>query len=186
MEQQNRRLSFNSSELNRPLLYKDLTMSLKKILSGLVFIFLASLNIPAQAEQSAFASGSYQQILTANANHPFMLVIWSVNCSSCLKDMELLSSIHKSRPELKIIMLAADDLSVTDQIQQILEKNQLSGIDNWVFAEENTRKLRFEIDPKWYGELPRTYFFDKAHQRTGVSGVLSKEDYDAMFAKILK
>jgi len=161
-------------------------MSLKKLFSGLLFLFSASLNIPAQAEQSAFASGSYQQILTANANQPFMLVIWSVNCSSCLKDMALLSHIHKSRPELKMIMLAADDLSVTEQIQQILEKNQLSDIDNWVFAEENARKLRFEIDPKWYGELPRTYFFDKTHQRTGISGVLSKEDYDAMFAKILK
>lgn len=161
-------------------------MSLKKLFSGLFLLLSASLNSPAQAEQSAFASGSYQQILASNANQPFMLVVWSVNCSSCLKDMELLSSIHKSRPELKMIMLAADDLSVTDQIQQILEKNQLSDIDNWVFAEENTQKLRFEIDPKWYGELPRTYFFDSAHQRTAVSGVLSKEDYDAMFAKILK
>lgn len=164
-------------------------MSLKKLFSGLVFIFLASSNISAHAEDTplnAFAAGSYQQILASNANQPFMLVIWSVNCSSCLKDMELLSNIHKSRPELKMIMLAADDLSVTEQIQQILGKSQLSGIDNWVFAEENTQKLRFEIDPKWYGELPRTYFFDKTHQRTGVSGVLSKEDYDAMFAKILK
>lgn len=85
-----------------------------------------------------------------------------------------------------MIMLAADELSATEQIQQILEKNQLSDIENWVYAEENAQKLQFEIDPKWYGELPRTYFFDKTHQRTGVSGVLSKEDYDAMFAKILK
>jgi hypothetical protein len=100
--------------------------------------------------------------------------------------MKLLSTIHQSRPELKMIMLAADELSVIEQAQQILEKNQLAGIESWIYAEENTQKLQFEIDPKWYGELPRTYFFDKAHQRTGVSGVLSKDDYDAMFAKILK
>ena len=115
-----------------------------------------------------------------------MLVIWSVDCPSCLKDMELLSSIHKSSPNLKMIMLAADNLSVTGQIQQILEKNQLSGIENWIYAEDNTQKLQFEIDPKWYGELPRTYFFNSAHQRTGISGVMSKEDYEAMFAKIMK
>lgn len=84
-----------------------------------------------------------------------------------------------------MIMLATDDLSAMDQIQQILEKNQLSAIENWVFADENTQKLRFEIDPKWYGELPRTYFLDAAHQRTGVSGVLSKEDYETMFTTIL-
>lgn len=161
-------------------------MTLKKLFPGLAIILLTVFTIQAQAAPSAFTSGRYQQILANNANQPFMLVVWSINCPSCLKDMELLSSIHKSRPELKMIMLAADDLSATEQIQQILEKNQLSELENWVYAEDNTQKLQFEIDPKWYGELPRTYFFDKAHQRTGVSGVLSKEDYDAMFAKILK
>ncbi len=85
-----------------------------------------------------------------------------------------------------MIMLAADDISETDQIQPILEKNQLSGIENWVYADENTQKLQFEIDPKWYGELPRTYFFDATHQRVAFSGVLSESDYDAEFAKILK
>ncbi|MFZ2405837.1 MAG: hypothetical protein WAW41_11915 [Methylobacter sp.] len=161
-------------------------MTLKKLIPGLAFILLNSFNIPAQAAPSAFVPGSYQQILASNANQPFMLVVWSINCPSCLKDMELLSSIHKSRPELKMIMLAADEPSATEQIQQILEKNQLAEIENWAYADDNTQKLQFEIDPKWYGELPRTYFFDKAHQRTGVSGVLSKEDYDEMFAKILK
>lgn len=161
-------------------------MPLKKIFSCLLLPFLICLNTPTQADSSAFTSGSYQQILAENADQPFMLVIWSINCSSCLKDMALLNNIHKGRPELKIIMLAADELSATEQVQQILEKNQLSDIENWVYAEDNTQKLQYEIDPKWYGELPRTYFFDKAHQRTGVSGVLSKEDYDAMFAKILK
>ncbi len=162
-------------------------MTLKKIFPGLAFIFLTLFTISAEAAAPApFVSGSYQQILSGNANRPFMLVVWSINCSSCLKDMELLSSIHKNRPELKMIMLAADEPSATEQIQQILEKNQLAEIENWAYADDNTQKLQFEIDPKWYGELPRTYFFDKAHQRTGVSGVLSKEDYDAMFAKILK
>ncbi len=161
-------------------------MTLKKLIPGLAFILLNAFNIPAQAAPSAFVSGSYRQILASNANKPFMLVVWSINCPSCLKDMELLSSIHKSRPELKMIMLAADEPSATGQVQQILEKNHLSDIENWVYADENSQKLQFEIDPKWYGELPRTYFFDKTHQRTGASGVLSKEDYEAIFAKILK
>lgn len=163
-------------------------MSLKKPFPSVLIILLAALTGPVQAEQPAlkpFATGSYQQILAGNANQPFMLVVWSTTCSSCLKDMPLLGRIHKERPELKMIMLAADDISETAQIQSILEKNQLSGIENWVYADGNTQKLQFEIDPKWYGELPRTYFFNKAHQREGVSGILSKEDYEARFAKIL-
>jgi thiol-disulfide isomerase/thioredoxin len=164
-------------------------MSLKKQFISVLVILLAMINSQVQAGQPAlkpFASGSYQQILAGNANQPFMLVVWSITCSSCLKDMPLLSLVHKKRPDVKIIMLAADDMSETDQIQPILEKNQLSGIENWVYADENTQKLQFEIDPKWYGELPRTYFFDKAHQRVAISGVLSEADYDAELAKILK
>jgi thiol-disulfide isomerase/thioredoxin len=161
-------------------------MSLNKFLSNLIFVVLAFFNMSANAETLPFSSESYQKILANNVNHPFMLVVWSVNCSSCLKDMALLNSIHKSRPELKIIMLAADDLTVTEQIQQILDKNQLSDIENWVYADDNTQKLQFGIDSKWYGELPRTYFFDKTHKREAVSGVLTKADYDAMFTKILK
>lgn len=167
--------------------HKEQIVTLKiKFLAIFAFIFLNIITNPVQAAPSAFVSGSYQQILASNANQPFMLVVWSINCSSCLKDMELLSSIHKHRPKLKIIMLAADEPSATEQIEQILAKNQLSDLENWVYSEENTQKLQYEIDPQWYGELPRTYFFNKAHQRTGVSGVLAKKDYDSMFAKILK
>lgn len=164
-------------------------MSLKKQFLSVLVILLTVLSNQIQAEPAnlkPFSTGSYQQILASNTNQPFMLVVWSITCSSCLKDMPLLSLIHKKRPELKIIMLAADDISETDQVQSILKKNQLVDIDNWVYADENTQKLQFEIDPKWYGELPRTYFFDKTHQRESISGVLSEADYDSRLIKILK
>lgn len=161
----------------------------KSLIPNALLLFIV-LSHPVKAERpyelGAFKSGSYRQILANNVDHPFMLVVWSIDCPSCLKDMELLSRIHKTRPELKIIMLAADDLSVAGQVEQIVHKYRLSDIDHWVLADENTQKLRFEIDPKWYGEIPRTYFFDQTHQRTGISGVLSAEEYEAMFAKILK
>jgi thiol-disulfide isomerase/thioredoxin len=140
------------------------------------------------AEKAAlkpFTSGSYQQILSNNANRPFMLVIWSIDCSSCLKDMGLLSSIHKDKPELKIIMLAMDDESATDQIEQILKKNSVLDLENWIFADSNTQKLRFEIDPKWYGEIPRTYFLNAEHGREGVSGVLTQKAYDALIKRMM-
>jgi hypothetical protein len=164
-------------------------MPFKKIISWLILIISTLFNMAANAEQQAlhaFSADSYQQILANSSQRPFMLVVWSIDCSSCLKDMELLSTIHQERPDLKMVMLAADNLEASEQIQQILEQHQLTDIENWVFADENAQKLRFEIDPRWYGELPRTYFFDATHQRTGVSGVLSKQDYETMFAKIMK
>ena len=160
----------------------------RKILAIFQFILLCNIALSAHAEPAAlrpFVPGSYQQILDNNANKPFMLVIWSISCSSCLKDMVLLNKMHKENPAVNMIMLAADDASATEQVQQILAKNGLTNLENWLFADENPQKLRYEIDPKWYGEIPRTYFLNKKHEREGVSGVLSQQDYETIFKKIL-
>ena len=152
------------------------------------FLLFCAIALPSHAGQATlkpFVPGSYQQLLDSNANKPFMLVIWSITCSSCLKDMALLNKMHKSRPEINMVMLATDDAAATDQIQQILVKNELTGLENWIFADENPQKLRYEIDSVWYGELPRTYFLNKGHEREGISGVLSQDDYETLFKKIL-
>ncbi len=160
----------------------------RRILIISYFLLLCIIAPPIRAEQATlkpFVPGSYQQLLDSNANKPFMLVIWSITCSSCLKDMALLNKMHKANPNINMVMLATDDSTATEQIQQILAKNELTGLENWLFADDNPQKLRYEIDPKWYGEMPRTYFLNKKHEREGISGVLSQEDYETLFKKIL-
>jgi thiol-disulfide isomerase/thioredoxin len=154
-----------------------------------VLISLAILTSTAHAEPpklKPFTTGSYQQLLTSNAGKPLILAVWSITCPSCIKDMAILSAVHEAHPEIKLVMLSTDDITEAAEAQKILEKNQLAEVENWMYAEENTQKLQFEIDPKWYGELPRTYFFTKTHKRESVSGVLSKEDYEAQISNALK
>jgi hypothetical protein len=159
-------------------------MNIKNTLTALLLLLCAGVSMAEPNTIKPFNPGSYQQLLSEKANHGFMLVIWSLDCSTCIKDMELLSSIHKSRPELKIVMLSTDEVSASADIQKLLEKYQLADLENWVFASDNTQKLRYEIDPSWYSELPRTYFFSATHQREGVSGALKLEDYNARFGKM--
>ncbi len=152
------------------------------------FILLFAFAAPLSAGDNTlkpFASGSYQKMLDSKAGKPFMLVIWSITCSSCLKDMALLSKMHKANPNIDMVMLATDDASATADIQQVLSKYELTRLENWFFADDNQQKLRYEIDPKWYGEMPRTYFLNAKHAREGVSGALSQGDYEAMFKKML-
>lgn len=159
-------------------------MSFKNTLSAIVFVFCS---IPALAEQNPvrlFGSSSYSHLLKAYKDQPFILVIWSITCSSCLKEMELLKSLHKNHPDLKIVMLATDDNSAIPEIKTLLNKHELTDTENWVFDSNDPQKLRFEIDPSWYGELPRTYFLDASHQREGISGVLNQTDYEDRLAKI--
>jgi hypothetical protein len=157
-----------------------------RLLSFIILtIFLGSAHAESPQLKS-FSTGSYQQLLTNHKEQPFMLVIWSLTCPSCVKDMALLNELHKSRPDIKMVMLATDDISESAQVQALLLKNNLTSVENWIYADDNTQKLNYEIDPQWYGEQPRTYFFDAKHQRTGISGVITKTDYEALFAKILK
>lgn len=147
-------------------------------------IFLLSLNVAQADSLKSFTSGSYAQIVKDQSGKPFIFTLWSITCPSCIKDMAVIKDIHQTQPELKIIMLSTDDISEQAAAKEILEKNQLMDVEQWIYAEDNTQKLQYEIDPKWYGELPRTYFFDKAGQRDAVSGALSKEDFLARIAKI--
>ena len=134
----------------------------------------------------AFVGDSYQQIIDANKGKPFMLAIWSITCPSCIKDMIVLNAVHKAHPDLKIVMLSTDDIAETAEAQKILTSNQLGDIEHWIYADQNTQKLQYSIDQQWYGELPRSYFFDKTGQRDAISGALSKEDYEVRISKIRK
>ncbi|MGE4630656.1 MAG: hypothetical protein AAEC86_09460 [Pseudohongiellaceae bacterium] len=43
-----------------------------------------------------------------------------------------------------------------------------------MFADNFAERLRFSIDPNWYGELPRSYFFDAKHNMSSHSGIMTK------------
>ncbi len=139
---------------------------------------------PAQAGEAVlkhFVSGSYQQLLEKHSGKPVMLVIWATTCSTCMKKMSLLKQLQENHKDIEIIMLSVDDLADAKQAQAILAQHGLNDLENWIFADENAQRLRYEIDPQWFGELPRTYFLDGKHQREGISGALSYEDYQAIF-----
>lgn len=127
-----------------------------------------------------FQTGSYQQLLTLHHEKAFILAIWSIDCPSCLKDFAQLSQLHKAHPELDIVLLATDETEALPDIRQIVSNHQLSNLENWAFMTNNPEKLRYEIDPAWYGELPRTYFFNAQHQRQAQSGALPLATFEAM------
>lgn len=150
----------------------------------LITAFLTSNSHAAESYTKTFNPGSYQQILHENAAQPFVLAIWSVDCPSCIKDMSVLSQVRQNHPELKIIMLSTDEPGVASEAKNILTRHALSDLENWIFGSDDAQKLRYEIDPGWYGELPRTYFFNAEHNRIGKSGALKIEEFETQLNKI--
>lgn len=138
-----------------------------------------------QNELKQFLSTSFQQILDSRPGQPLMLTIWSKTCTICMQKMPLLSELKKAWPDIHVITLSTDDIADGNQIREILTEFNLDTAENWIFADSNAQKLRYTIDSKWFGELPRTYFIDKTRQRKGISGGLTREQYESVFRELL-
>lgn len=87
----------------------------------------------------------------------------------------MLGDIRQRNPKLDIVLVAADTPDEASLAAQLASKYGLGKVEQWVFSDEMEERLRFEIDRRWHGELPRTYFYDRAHRIELVSGVVPKQ-----------
>jgi hypothetical protein len=159
-------------------------MTIKNFLAATLLICSAGITQAQEGFIQTFNPGSLQQILRENAAQPFVLAIWSVDCPSCLKDMVVINEIRQKHPELKLIMLSTDEPTAMLAVKGILARNGLIDVENWIFGTVDAQKLRYEIDPSWYGELPRTYFYNATGNRTAKSGALRIDEFEALIAQI--
>jgi len=63
----------------------------------------------------------------------------------------------------------------------ILQDYDLAEVDNWVFANRDETKLRYDIDPRWFGDLPRSYFFPLQGEIKRFRGALTSAELLALF-----
>lgn len=122
-----------------------------------------------------FVAGSLAKIVAERAGRPFVLAFWSVACTHCPAELKALGELRKRHPNLEVVLVAADSPDEAPRTRQLAIKYGLGGVEQWVFADEMTERLRFEIDRRWHGELPRTHFYDREHRITAVSGVVPKQ-----------
>jgi len=166
--------------------FADLSKRTAGTLAGIILclLFLAGAVHASSAAPKAFASGSLEEILAAREGKPLMLILWSMDCSTCLKELGLLSATVRDHPDLDIVMISTDDAAVGDQAQALLKKHRLNTIESWIFSQPNDPGLRFEIDSSWFGELPRTYFYTADHKRMALSGALQQKHFEAWLQTI--
>ena len=141
-----------------------------------VLLLLAS-GVRAESTQS-FSSGSLEQIVSSREAHPFIIIFWSLDCHSCLSELDFLSKQLNLHPEMDLVMVSTDAFDRQDAVEMMLAKHHLdTRIESWIFSKTSVQKLRYEIDPGWYGELPRSYFYDAEHQRKSLSGIVTEAHF---------
>lgn len=135
---------------------------------------LLVVNVGAAQSLKVFVSGSYTEIVKQYQRQSFIIALWSLDCPACFEELAMLSKAHQQNP-FNLVLISVDGIESKQEVETVLKKYQLNKVDNWLFAEYADAALRYEIDPLWYGELPRSYLFNKTHQRQSVSGLLKKE-----------
>jgi hypothetical protein len=52
----------------------------------------------------------------------------------------------------------------------MLRNAGLSSAENWIFSDGYAERLRFEIDPTWQGDIPRTMLISSDGKITTIDG----------------
>jgi len=138
-------------------------------------IALAILPMIGQADElRPFRSGSMAEMLEARRSQPFLLVLWSVTCAPCREEFAMLRDLRAGLPDLPLVLVSTDDIGDAATARNVLAGYGLENAESWIFSDSHAQRLRYEIDPEWYGEMPRSYWYDGAHRREAVSGKLER------------
>ncbi len=133
----------------------------------------------AEAQPRPFKAGSLARILTSRQGKPFLLNLWSMTCPPCRSELDLFAKLRKDHPKFDLVLIAADDPEYGTEAQGYLRQRGLPEVESWIFADADMQKLRYEIDAEWFGEMPRSYFYDAQHKRIPISGALKTEQLEA-------
>jgi hypothetical protein len=124
------------------------------------------------AEPQPFERGSWQALRQAHAGQPIVVHLWGLTCAPCLVELPHWGGLLRERPDLALVLIAADPVAEEPRrAASTLAKAGLAKAESWMFAERFDDRLRYEIEPRWRGELPRTLLIDRAGVVTVIPGV---------------
>jgi thiol-disulfide isomerase/thioredoxin len=80
-----------------------------------------------------------------------------LTCGPCRKELPAWGKLLAEKPDLPLVTINADMVQdAPEAAQEFLATSGLSNAENWIFDDSFVERLRYEIDPKWQGEIPVT------------------------------
>jgi thiol-disulfide isomerase/thioredoxin len=145
----------------------------RQLLAG-VFLVAFLLSAPASEappQLKPFARGSWQSVLRSHAGQPTIVHFWGVTCGPCKVELPLLGAFMKDHPAIDVVTISADFVpDISGATRSMLEKSGLSSAENWIFSDGFVELLRFEIDPGWQGDIPRSMLISREGAITIIEG----------------
>lgn len=124
---------------------------------GLGVLIASASALGAPPSLKPFERGTWQGLLKGHTGRPTLVHFWGVTCGPCKVELPLLGRFAKEHPEIDVVTISADLVpNVPVATQSMLDKAGLSSTENFIFNDGFVERLRFEIDPAWQGDIPRT------------------------------
>jgi len=146
---------------------------------------LASIVTHAAEAIQPFEADSMVRLVDSQKGKAFVLVVWSLDCEYCQVSLKNLAEEKRKRKDLHIVTLATDPIGEPQAAALIKKKLESAGMKNdaWAYGDAPPEQLRYAIDPKWHGEMPRSYWFNARGERVAYSGVITAETIDKFTAR---
>jgi thiol-disulfide isomerase/thioredoxin len=145
----------------------------RQLLAGVLLVaFLVSAPASeAPPQLKPFERGSWQDILRSHAGRPTIVHFWGVTCGPCKVELPLLGGFMRDHSAIDVVTISADLVpDLPDATRTMLEKSGLRSAENWIFSDGFVERLRFEIDPGWQGDIPRTMLISREGTITTIEG----------------
>jgi thiol-disulfide isomerase/thioredoxin len=153
---------------------------------GLVLALMFCSGTAAAETLCVFEPDSMQKIKTERAGKPTVSVImvWALDCAYCIESFRALEQIRRHW-KADVITIATDRADDAEAVAAVRKKLQAGGLRSqaWAFGSAPEEQLRYGIDPKWRGELPRSYWFNGQGKVVAHSGVITVELAEQQFGK---
>lgn len=145
--------------------------AVKRLLFG--FCLLAISSLAQSLELRPLARGDYGR-LVAELPRPAVVMFWALDCAYCREEMQALAPWLRRQRGIALATINTDGAELAAQSAPVIARAGLPAGNAWIFADVPER-LRHEVDPAWYGELPRTHLLGRDGSVETVSGTLTRE-----------
>jgi thiol-disulfide isomerase/thioredoxin len=123
-----------------------------------------------------FVRGSWNEIRKVHAGQPTVVHFWGLTCGPCRVEMPNWGKLLQERPDLNLVVINADLVpNEAGAVSIMLAQTGLAAAENWTFGDGFVERLRYEIDPQWQGEIPRTILIARNGAVTVIDGVADLE-----------
>lgn len=118
-----------------------------------------------------YRTGDWKQIVQSGAGRPIIVHFWGVTCGPCLVELPKWGKFIRDQSTVNVVFIEVDQ-TPEKVARKILAEAKLDRASNRALVTPYDEYMRYEVDPKWVGELPSTVLVGADGKVTRLSGTV--------------